>query len=256
MPQEVIVVDDNSSDNTSQLVQDFIKDFTFFKIVKTTTENIHLPGAKVIQAFKHGYNHISKDFDIIVKLDADLILPLNYFEEVIKHFKSDEKIGMVGGFAYILKNNNWVLESLTNDDHIRGAFKSYRKKCFDDIGGLSPNMGWDTLDEMLTRYYGWQIKTDKSLKVKHLKPTGAAYHQKNKGKQGFVFYQLGYGFWLTLIATFKLNIKKKKFSFICHDLKTFLIAVYQSKSKLVNADQQKFIQNYRWQQIKNKLKLR
>lgn len=253
LPQEVVVVDDNSTDQTQQLVQNFIKDKPFIKLIKTFSENKHLPGAKVIQAFQKGFEHITKNYDIIVKLDADLILPTNYFEVVLNDFQNNEKAGMVGGFAYILKNKQWVLESLTNDDHIRGAFKSYRKQCFEDIGGLSPNMGWDTLDEMLARYHGWQIITDKSLKIKHLKPTGASYHQSSQGKQGLVFYQLGYGFWLTLIATFKLNLKKRKLNFIYHDLKSYIKASFSKKPKLVDVNQQKFIQNYRWQKIKEKI---
>ena len=43
-------------------------------------------------------------------------------------FQSDDKIGMVGGFCYIEKNGNWVLENLTDKDHIRGALKAYRKE--------------------------------------------------------------------------------------------------------------------------------
>lgn len=256
LPQEVVIVDDNSVDKTYQLVNDYIIDKASFKLIKTNAENKHLPGAKVIRAFQKGFENMTKDYDIIVKLDADLILPSNYFEVVISHFQSNNQIGMVGGFAYIKKNKDWILESLTNDDHIRGAFKSYRKKCYEDIGGLSPNMGWDTLDEMLARYHGWIIKTDSSLHIKHLKPTGFAYHHSSKGKQGLVFYQLGYGFWLTFIATLKLNIKKKRYKLIYHDLLAFFKAVINSKAKLVNLNQQKFIQNYRWNQIKNKLKLR
>ena len=253
LPNEVIVVDDNSIDKTHQLALEYIKDKPLIKLLKTKAENIHLPGAKVIKAFQYGFENISKPFDIIVKLDADLILPPNYFDVVLSHFQNNLKAGIVGGFAYIFKNNQWVLESLTNDDHIRGAFKSYRKSCFEAIGGLTPHMGWDTLDEMLARYTGWEIVSNKTLKVKHLKPTGFSYHQSNKGKQGLVFYKLGYGFWLTLIATVKLNIKKRTFAYIFYDLRSFLKATFETKPKLVTKDQQKFIQNYRWKKIKEKI---
>ena len=43
---------------------------------------------------------------------------------------------MVAGFCYIEKNNDWVLETITRKDHIRGALKAYRKECFEDIGNL------------------------------------------------------------------------------------------------------------------------
>ena len=50
------------------------------------------------------------------------------FNIIIKHFKSDDTIGMVGGFCYVEKNGNWVLENLTDKDHIRGALKRIEKQ--------------------------------------------------------------------------------------------------------------------------------
>ena len=52
--------------------------------------------------------------------------------------------------------------------------------------------------------------TDATLKVKHLKPTGANYNKTARYKQGEAFYTLGYGFWITAIASAKLAMMKKK----------------------------------------------
>jgi cellulose synthase/poly-beta-1,6-N-acetylglucosamine synthase-like glycosyltransferase len=49
-------------------------------------------------------------YDIIVKLDADLILPNNYFETIVKHFEENPTTGMAGGFAYIEKTVNGFLK--------------------------------------------------------------------------------------------------------------------------------------------------
>jgi hypothetical protein len=38
------------------------------------------------------------------------------------------------------------------------------------MGGLKAAMGWDTVDELLSTFYGWKVVTD-ALIVKHLKPT-------------------------------------------------------------------------------------
>lgn len=56
-------------------------------------------GQKVVRAFYCGYNTLEKkDYDFIVKLDADLSLPNNYFEEVATAFQEDSKIGLCGGY--------------------------------------------------------------------------------------------------------------------------------------------------------------
>ena len=184
LPKKVVVVNDNSTDQTATIVLAFAEKNPSVSLLNNTSEAIHLPGSKVINAFQKGLETLDENYDFIVKADADLIFPNNYFETIISHFESDVKIGMVGGFAYIEKNGEWILENLTDKDHIRGAFKAYRKECFEQIGGLKPAMGWDTVDELLCKFYDWKIVTDKSLKVKHRKPTGANYNKTARYKQG------------------------------------------------------------------------
>jgi hypothetical protein len=214
---------------------------------------VHLPGSKVIQAFQKGIALLDDSYDFIVKADADLIFPQNYFETVIKYYQSDDRIGMVGGFAYIQKKDQWILENLTDKDHIRGAFKAYRRECFLDIGGLKPAMGWDTVDELLAKFYNWKVVTDASLRVKHLKPTGANYNKAARYKQGAAFYSLGYGFWITFIASAKLAMMKKKPLLFFDYIFGFWKAKRAHKPMLVNDEQAKFIRNYRWSKMKGKV---
>jgi glycosyltransferase involved in cell wall biosynthesis len=252
-PSKVVVVDDNSTDRTSEIVAAFQESFPFISLLKTTSKAVHLPGSKVIRAFINGFETLNMDYDVIVKLDADLILPSDYFETILRTFQSDQTIGMAGGFAYIEKNGNWILESLTDKDHIRGAFKAYRKQCFQDIGGLKPAMGWDTVDELLAKYHGWKVVTIPELKVKHLKPTGANYDKSARYRQGEAFYTLGYGFSITAIASAKLAMKKKKPMLFIDYLSGFFKAKHAKKELLVTAEQARFIRNYRWNIMRQKL---
>ena len=253
LPKKIVVVNDNSNDKTAEIVKLFSDKNDIISLVNKISEATHLPGSKVIQAFNEGLKTLDDDYDFIVKLDADLILPNNYFETIIKHFQSDAKIGMVGGFAYIEKCNDWILENLTDKDHIRGAFKAYRKDCFLEIGGLKPAMGWDTADELLCKYYGWQVITDQTLKVKHLKPTGANYNKTARYKQGEAFYSLGYGFWITAIAAVKLSVLKRKPLLFIDYISGFFKAKSADKPLLVNNQQAKFIRKYRLKKITEKL---
>ena len=253
LPSKIIVVDDNSTDTTSEIVQSYFGKHPYISLVNKKSEAIHLPGSKVIQAFHEGEKYVDTNYNIIVKVDADLIFPTNYFETIIKHFQSDESIGMVGGFAYIEKNGDWILENLTDKDHIRGAFKAYRKATFKQIGGLKPAMGWDTVDELLCKFYNWKVVTDASLKVKHLKPTGANYNKTARYKQGEAFYTLGYGFIITAIASAKLSFMKKKPLLFFDYIQGFLKAKSAKKPLMVTEEQAKFIQKYRLKKMKEKL---
>ena len=253
LPKKLVIVNDNSTDKTEEIVMAYAKDHPFISLVNKTSTAVHLPGSKVIQAFHTGFATLDDDYDIIVKLDADLILPNNYFETIIGHFEKDNKIGMAGGFAYIEKNGDWILENLTDKDHIRGAFKAYRKACFKQIGNLKPAMGWDTVDELLCKFYNWKVVTDSTLIVKHLKPTGANYNKTARYKQGEAFYTLGYGFTITSIASLKLALRKgKPFLFIDY-IKGFMKAKAAKTPLLVTNEQAQFIRKYRLQKMKEKI---
>ena len=253
LPSKIVVVNDNSTDRTAEVVLEFAKNNPYISLVNKSSENIHLPGSKVIQAFEKGFETLDDNYDLIVKIDADLIFPTNYFETIIKHFQSDKRIGMVGGFCYIEKNGEWILENLTDKDHIRGALKAYRKETFQQIGGLKPAMGWDTVDELLCKFYNWKVVTDESLHVKHLKPTGASYNKAARYKQGEAFYSLGYGFIITAISSLKLAMRKGKPLLFIDYITGFWKAKSSGKPLFVTAEQAKFFRNYRWKKMKEKL---
>lgn len=253
LPKKIVVVNDHSTDETESIVNSFLSHNPNLVLVNHFSDSEHQPGSKVIRAFQKGLEILDENYDFIVKLDADLILPPNYFETILAHFETDAKIGMAGGFAYIEKNGTWILENLTNKDHIRGAFKAYRKACFQQIGGLKPAMGWDTVDELLAKFYGWKVETDDSLIVKHLKPTGANYNKTARFKQGEAFYTLGYGFWITAIASAKLAMMKRKPLLFIDYLRGFWKAKFANKPMLVSEEQAKFIRRYRWTKMKGKI---
>jgi len=252
-PQEIIVVNDNSTDKTQMIVQEFEKQFNFIKLINNTSSNQHLPGTKIINAFYKGYEIANKNFDVICKFDADLIFPLDYLEQLTFHFKKDEKIGMVAGYCYIQKNNNWVLENLTRDDHIRGALKAYTKSCFEAIGKLKKSMGWDTIDELLAKFYNYKILLDKNLHVKHLKPTGIGYNKSAKHLQGEAMYKMRYGFLLTFLTAFKMGLKKKSFKYFFNVIIGYIKAIFNKTKHLVSKEQGKFIRNLRWKGIRKKI---
>ena len=58
-------------------------------------------------------------------------------------------------------------------DHTRGALKTYRRRCFEDIGGILEIDGWDGLDNLTARYKGWKTKNFPDIIVEHRRATGS-----------------------------------------------------------------------------------
>ncbi len=252
-PKKVVVVNDNSTDHTEAVVNRFSKQHSWISLVNTTSTNNHIPGAKVINAFYKGFETLDNNYDIICKFDADLIFPKNYLHTLTSHFTKNNRLGMCAGFCYIKKGSDWIIENLTNKNHIRGALKAYRKACFIEIGQLKKTMGWDTADELLAQYYGWSLKTDENLKVKHLKPTGTNYNTSSKYLQGQALYKLRFRFWLAFLSALKLAYKKKSVRLFRHYIIGYLHAFFTSEDFMISKAQGAFVRKLRWQGIYNKL---
>ncbi|UNZ00368.1 glycosyltransferase [Zhouia spongiae] len=254
LPKKVVVVNDHSTDATEAIIDQYTNSYSYIHKLNTTSSTLHMPGSKVVNAFKKGFETVDDAYDFIVKLDADLILPKTYFETIATTFKQHSTAGMAGGFIYEENNNGqWLLNHPMNKDHIRGAFKAYTKACFKAIGGLRSSMGWDTVDELLCRYHGYDIITIDSMKVKHLRPTGKGYNKKARLLQGEAMYKMRYGFWLTAIASAKMAAKQKKPKLFVHNLQGFFQAKKNKLDYIVNEEEGAFIRNYRFQNVKRKL---
>lgn len=254
LPKKVIVVNDNSTDRTGSIVNGYAEKHSFIELINAKSSNQHLPGSKIINAFYKGYETLDAEYDVICKFDADLIFPNTYLECLASHFNTNEKLGMASGFCYIEKNGNWVLENLTRKDHIRGALKAYRKACFLQIGKLKPSMGWDTVDELLAKYYDWEILTDESLHVKHLKPTGVSYNRASKYLQGAAMYKMRYGFIITFISALKLAYKKRSLTQFKNYISGYFKAKKENIAFLVSKEEGEFIRSLRWKGMLDKFK--
>ena len=253
-PKKVVVVNDHSNDGTPEIVETFGQSVPYIELLNTTSDKSHMPGSKVINAFNKGMKLLDDEYDFIVKLDADIVLPKNYFQSIATIFSQSPEVGIAGGFAYELDDQgNWKLNHPMDKKHVRGAFKAYSKKCFKDIGGLKNAMGWDTVDELLAQFHGFEVLTDESLHVKHLRPTGKAYNKKARLLQGKAMYRMRYGFLITFIASLKMALKSKKTKVLFDNLLGYYQARGNREKFLVTLEEGTFIRQLRWKNIKSKL---
>ncbi len=255
MPRQVVVVNDGSTDNTKAVVQGFAEKYTWVTLVSDEKKTKHSGGAKVVRAFYRGYGAINVEYDVVVKMDADLIMPSNYFEKVMAMFGANPKLGIAGGIHQVEQDGEWVFEKMADKDHVHGAYKSYRKACFDEIGGPRQSIGWDSLDELIARYKGWEIQTDHSLLIKHNRTTGTETGRvRVKFQVGWSWYRMRYGFFIALTSAVKLgmNMPPKGISGLAA-LVGWFQAWLRGDAFIVDEDEGRFIRGYRWQRMTAKL---
>jgi len=246
LPKKLLLVNDNSSDNSENILKKYCNKFSWIKYINIKSNQAHIPGEKVIRAFYKGLEKLDSNYDILCKFDSDIVLPENYLETIINIFNSDPKVGIAGGNLYIKKKNNWIYEKISSKNHVRGPIKSYRKKCFEDIQGLRKSIGWDTVDVLTAQFNDWEIKTDKSLIVKHLKHTGANYSYNSRFLQGEALYKMRFGLILSVISVLKTSINTGRFLMIFFVFFGYINALIKRKERIVTKEQGKFIRKYRW----------
>ena len=255
-PTQLVVVDDNSNDRTSEIANDFAKQHPWIQVIHKKSSNQHLPGAKIVEAFYLGYQRLDQEYDIICKFDADMVFEEDYLIKLSQHFRENNRLGMVAGQCYIEKNKRWTLENLSKNDHIRGSLKAYRKACFLEIGKIAKSIGWDTLDELMAQYYRWETLVDPTLKVKHLKPTGFNYSPGAASLQGVATYRMRFGLILTVIIGLKRALINQKPILLFSFIRGFWKAKKERVSFIVDDRQGQFLRKHRWRGIFQRFKLK
>ena len=252
-PQKLVVVNDNSTDGPAEIVTRYIVDHPWIHLAHLKSNAAHQPGAKVVHAFNFGYATLGNDFELVGKFDADIVLPSNYFELVEDKFHRNPRLGLCSGHLYIKKGKQWKYESISDRSHVRGPIKLYRAACLSAIGGLRPGLGWDTADEILAQFYGYETDTLAELKVKHLRPTGGIYSRSPSMKQGQAHYNLRYGFILSLLAALKMAFKKRSIAVFTGSMNGYIKARRANLSPIVSEKEGQFIRKYRWKNIRKAL---
>jgi biofilm PGA synthesis N-glycosyltransferase PgaC len=192
-PVQWIIVNDGSSDETGVIVDRYAELHPWITAVHRPNRGHREAGRGVVDTFYDGYARIiSPEWDFLVKLDADLSFPIDYFERCFAEFSADPNLGIGGGGIYHEVAGELRLEA-NPKFHVRGATKIYRRKCWDSLGGLLRSPGWDTVDELKANMLGWTTRSFLDLKVSHYRFTGAADGAwKNCVKDGRANYIAGY----------------------------------------------------------------
>ncbi len=192
-PTQWIIVNDGSSDNTGEIVDYFAAQRPWITPLHRRNRGYREAGGGVMNAFYDGFDLIeSLDWNFLVKLDADLIFPTDYFEQCFARFDANSRLGIGGGAIFHDKNGRLILENNPRF-HVRGATKIYRRECWDQLDGLVRAPGWDTIDELKANMLGWTTQTFIDLQVTHQRFTGSEDGAwKDSVKNGRANYIAGY----------------------------------------------------------------
>lgn len=196
-PAKWIIVDDGSSDQTPEIVGRAAATHDWISVITRPPRATRVLGSGVVHAFNEALaTENLGDYDFVSKLDMDLDLPPTYFEELLRRFAADPRLGTASGRPHVavdgdLTGDDWQPERGASEMSA-GMAKLYRVTAFREIGGLVPEIMWDGIDCHEARVRGWRSRSfdDPRTDFKHLRPEGGSDRGVLRGRR-----RHGYGQW-------------------------------------------------------------
>lgn len=252
-PDLWVIVDDGSTDETPQILEDYASRYSFIQIITRNDRGHRSVGPGVIEAFYHGYDAIDiEQFDFVCKFDLDLDLPPRYFEILIQRMEENPRIGTCSGKAYFKdKKTDELISEKCGDEMSVGMTKFYRRICFEDIGGFVRQVMWDGIDCHKCRQLGWiAVSWDEpELRFIHLRPMGSSQQGIFTGRMrhGFGQYFMGTGLvYMTASSVFRMLHPP----YIVGGLAMwwgYVKSMLQGQTRFDDAELVTFIRDYQWQ---------
>ncbi len=208
-PDLWVIVDDGSTDETPQILEEYARKFDYIRVVRRIDRGERKVGPGVIDAFYEGYATIDREkFDYLCKFDLDLEIPPRYFEILIDRMEADPRIGTCSGKPYFEQKGTLVSEACGDENSV-GMIKLYRATCFEQIGGFVREVMWDGIDGHRCRMLGWiAVSWDEpDLRFVHLRPMGTSHKGwwTGRARHGFGQYFMGTGpLYMSASALFRM----------------------------------------------------
>lgn len=178
-PAVWVIVDDGSRDGTRAIVERYARDHPFIRLLKLEDEkhgedeDRYYWGPDAI-VFNKGLDTLDwASYDFIGKLDGDMRFDPDYYERLLAEFERDPRLGIAAGECYEYHGGKLVMEKVARG-HVRGALKTWRRECFEEVGGVVNMNAWDAVDEARAQIRGWRTRGFPDLVMVHLRPACSA----------------------------------------------------------------------------------
>lgn len=187
--QEVIVVDDGSTDNTLEIIEKYKKDMNL-KIIRQKNKG---PGAARNKGVKNSQG------DIVVFIDSDCIPPKNWLRKLLAPLERGYA-GAVGSYktgnpeSPVARFAGWEIEYKQQkmkgeSTDWAGSYNcAYRKEVFESVGGFREEMVQAEDADLSFRV------TSKGYKIKYV-PSAYVYHHHTSTLREHLKERLKRGYW-------------------------------------------------------------
>ncbi len=228
----IIVINDGSTDKTREVALSYSK----VKVFDRENRGFDAVGKAILaEVFNNGFNKVSElvpDYDFVIIVGADTVLPPNYIADLIVEFDND-KVVMVSG---IIKGEAVRISKTTA---LRGSGRLIRSSFWKMIGEQYPvKVGWESYPIYKAMELGFECYGVPNIEMSVQRPTGK---RTDYYAYGEAMRALGY-FWLT--ALFRAIVQKPL------KAKFHMIKGYFHGKERYEEDLREFVKNTQKQRIR------
>jgi biofilm PGA synthesis N-glycosyltransferase PgaC len=183
-PARWIIVDDRSSDGTTKVARSIGEQLKFVTAIRRDDSSNNRTFSGKVAAFADGYDvPADEPEEFIACVDADVVLPSDYFDRVIKEFRANPRLGVCGG-VYVEPSGK---VGRTGAGSVPGAGQVFRRVTFEEIGGFRPLDlgGEDAVACAYARMKGWVTRALPDLQFRHTRSMGSSGGAQSRTSAAF-----------------------------------------------------------------------
>jgi len=170
IPRLWLIVNDGSTDGTEEIIQELESTHSWIA-------SLSLPlssgghGLHLAEVFRYGFVQLQSmaqergiAYDLIGKVDADVFFDASCFPRLIREFEKDESLGIASPrlvYSNILDPEGGPRRmegpDLALSDHPTDGVRLYRRRCFEEIGGMRSVRACETVAEAAAMMNGWKL---------------------------------------------------------------------------------------------------
>lgn len=196
-PVRWVLVDDGSTDDSLETARSLTRRLPFVEVVALTDSRTRSFASQVYAQLAGVERLADTDPAYLGFLDADILLPPDYYESMLGRLAADPSLGVVGGHLLDKIGGSLVdTRAGSHGYHVPGGVQLFRAECYREAGGYVPieGGGQDVVIETTAMMNGWTVRSFPRPDAVHLRPFGSstAGALSRHVAWGRKFYTIGY----------------------------------------------------------------